>query len=568
MRLIHSKTLQFHEFEQSSSGVPPYAILSHTWGDEEVTFRHMSSGPTATCSWKKGFAKITETCRLAQEHNLDYVWIDTCCIDKSSSAELSESSSAELSESSSAELSESSSAELSESINSMFKWYENAAVCYVFLSDYVSGGTNFESCRWWSRGWTLQELLAPPKHIFYDALWESVGTKLSLLWQISSITGIEEEVLRDKSQIPLRSVSQRMAWAAFRQTTRMEDEAYCLLGIFGIYLPLLYGEGRMAFRRLQEEIIKRNADLTIFFWDARRSGIEEPQYISLFAESPKAFGMVKPITSITSGFPEFFITNKGVFFSVAFYLPPVIRSKGKGYLYYYFLGCDSNNLPVGILLRKIGPGIFCRANHYLEKKYSVGPKTNNNGFYIITDPGPNIEAQMIQFRQLAFHLPDNGPPGCQFQLMRTVPSHLWDATDRVFLRAPESVAQWRLGSEYYSVIVAMIIKVHFTLDFDVDLIVLCEDDVTFVNKLKIFEAEKNPEVIESLFGETNRETSVPSSEFRKVMANTASLGNRVEICLQPSNQRALVSLSIRPGTLQVMSKEISVSDFALELVML
>ncbi|KAI0973086.1 heterokaryon incompatibility protein-domain-containing protein [Xylaria arbuscula] len=540
MRLIHSKTLQFHEFEQSSSGVPPYAILSHTWGDEEVTFRHMPSGPAMTCIGKKGFTKIAETCRLAQEHNLEYVWIDTCCIDKSSSAELSES------------------------INSMFKWYENAAVCYVFLSDLV-GEISFESfatCRWWTRGWTLQELLAPGNLTFYDATWKPIGTKLSLLEQISEITSIEEEVLRDKSQIPLRSVSQRMAWAAFRQTTRIEDEAYCLLGIFDIHMPLLYGEGRMAFRRLQEEIVKRNADLTVFFWDNPGISIEEPQYMSLFAESPKAFGMVQPITSVTSGFPEFFITNKGVFFSVAF-SPPVLRAlEGKETLYYFFLGCDSRNFSVGILLRKIGPGIFYRANCSSVKGYRVSPKIDNNGFYIITDPRPDIEVPMIQFRQLAFHLPNTRQLNSAFTVIFAVPNHLWDATDRVFLRAPESVAQSTLGSEYYSVIVAMKIRMHC---YNHDLIILCEDDVTSVNKLKIFEARKYPQVIESLF---DKETSISSSDFRKVMADIASLGNHVEIFLQYPSQRALISLSIKPGTLQVMSREISVSDFALEVVML
>ncbi|KAI1132539.1 heterokaryon incompatibility protein-domain-containing protein [Nemania abortiva] len=217
MKLIHTTSLQFHEFEKSSSRVPPYAILSHTWGDDEVTFRDMSLGPKkSTTKKKKGYEKITQTCRLARENKLEYVWIDTCCIDKSSSAELSES------------------------INSMFEWYANSAVCYVFLFDY-----------------TLQELLAPKNLVFYDARWKCVGTKDSRVNQIFDITQIDVSVLSDKSYISQCPVSQRMSWAASRQTTRVEDEAYCLFGIFGIHLPLIYGEGRMAFRRLQEEIIKR-----------------------------------------------------------------------------------------------------------------------------------------------------------------------------------------------------------------------------------------------------------------------------------------------------------------------
>ncbi|KAI0418653.1 heterokaryon incompatibility protein-domain-containing protein [Xylaria grammica] len=258
MRLINSKTLQLHEFEQSSPGIPRYAILSHTWGDDEVTFHDMTSKHPAALARKKGYAKIWQTCRLAQQDNLEYVWIDTCCIDKSSSAELSES------------------------INSMFKWYANAAVCYVFLFDF--------------------ELLAPDILAFYDAGWTAVGTKQSLTREISDITGIGQEILLRPSQIFLCSVSQRMSWAAFRETARIEDEAYCLLGIFGIHMPLLYGEGLMAFRRLQEEIIKRSADLTIFFWGVTPSDDGKPQYLSLFAESDQ-------VSSVATG-ADWFVAKR------------------------------------------------------------------------------------------------------------------------------------------------------------------------------------------------------------------------------------------------------------------
>ncbi|KAI0112200.1 heterokaryon incompatibility protein-domain-containing protein [Nemania sp. FL0031] len=247
MRLIHTASLEFHEFEKSSSSVPPYAILSHTWGDDEVTFRDMVSGPTkSTTKKKKGYDKITQTCRLAREAKLEYVWIDTCCIDKSSSAELSES------------------------INSMFDWYANSAVCYVFLFDYIPG--------------ELRKL------VFYDAKWAHAGTKVSRVDQIHEITEIKVSVLMEKSYIYHCPVAERMSWAASRQTTRIEDEAYCLFGIFGIHLPLIYGEGRMAFRRLQEEIIKHSADLSIFFWHTPvRNDGARPEYLSMFAESPSNF---------------------------------------------------------------------------------------------------------------------------------------------------------------------------------------------------------------------------------------------------------------------------------------
>ncbi|KAI0541622.1 heterokaryon incompatibility protein-domain-containing protein [Xylaria digitata] len=255
MRLINSKTFRLHEFDQSSPSIPRYAILSHTWeAGEEITFHDMSSfssGSMRAPNLTKGFAKIMATCRLAWQDNLEY------------------------------------------SINSMFRWYEKAAVCYVFLTDFIPGKVRLEACRWWTRGWTLQELLASDVFAFYDSTWEAIDTKNSLMKEISDITHIEQTVLSDKSQIFSCSVSQRMSWAASRKTTRIEDEAYCLLGIFGIHLPLLYGEGGMAFRRLQEEIIKRNADLTIFFWNNPRDGMDDPQYASLFAESP--------ISSIATG---------------------------------------------------------------------------------------------------------------------------------------------------------------------------------------------------------------------------------------------------------------------------
>jgi hypothetical protein len=202
-----------------------------------------STEPRRDFTQKKGYTKITQTCCLALGDNLEYAWVDTCCIDKSSSADLSES------------------------INSMFKWYANAIVCYAFLSDYVPGKMKLKECRWWTRGWTLQELLAPESVVFYDATWEIMGKKLSLVDSISEITSIQKPVLLDSRRIASQTASQRMTWAASRQTTRIEDEAYCLLCIFDIHMPLLYGEGRMAFRRLQEEIIKRKADMTIFYWE-------------------------------------------------------------------------------------------------------------------------------------------------------------------------------------------------------------------------------------------------------------------------------------------------------------
>jgi hypothetical protein len=142
MRLINTSTGRFEEF--IGRNIPKYAILSHTWEEEEVSFKDTSD---PSCKSKKGYSKIAMTCRLAAEAGLGYAWVDTCCIDKSSSAELTEA------------------------INSMFQWYGRAAICYVYFSDMVPSAsleTGLQGCRWFTRGWTLQELIAPKKIDFFD----------------------------------------------------------------------------------------------------------------------------------------------------------------------------------------------------------------------------------------------------------------------------------------------------------------------------------------------------------------------------------------------------------------
>ncbi|KAH7381851.1 heterokaryon incompatibility protein-domain-containing protein [Cadophora sp. MPI-SDFR-AT-0126] len=262
MRLINTKSLQLHDF--SLAEIPPYAILSHTWGDSEVTFQDLSL-PQSQRVVKKGYVKVEKTCELALKDGLGFAWIDTCCIDKSSSAELTES------------------------INSMFQWYKAAELCYIALEDLEPGTTyeaGFPKCRWFTRGWTLQELLAPRTVEFYDMGWNHRGSRLDFTSTIARITSIPTSLLRGDSDVADYSVAERMSWAACRQTTRVEDVGYCLLGIFDVNMPLIYGEGTKAFRRLQEEIVKRNNDLTIFAWE---SPSQQSSHFSLFAHSPEAF---------------------------------------------------------------------------------------------------------------------------------------------------------------------------------------------------------------------------------------------------------------------------------------
>jgi hypothetical protein len=269
MRLINVRTLALQEF--FGDAIPPYAILSHTWNGEEVTYQDWQDLEAA--SKKAGYRKIKGACQLAEGHGYDWLWVDTNCIDKSSSAELSEA------------------------INSMFQWYQKAGRCYAYLIDVESSAESIgedrmaiqlRKSRWFTRGWTLQELLAPNYLTFYAADWTKLGSKdSSLISIISSVTGIDVPYLTVGPGIPDASVAKKMSWLAKRKTTRVEDMAYCMLGLFDINMPLLYGEGMKAFTRLQEEIIRVSNDHTIFCWSWNHS---VPRgWVSFLAPAPNVY---------------------------------------------------------------------------------------------------------------------------------------------------------------------------------------------------------------------------------------------------------------------------------------
>ncbi|KAK3392882.1 hypothetical protein B0H63DRAFT_456764 [Podospora didyma] len=323
MRLLNVTTLEVDEFY--GANIPPYAIFSHTWGHDEVTLPEMAaisryrrsqqqqqehevsqmrqqptdkadtirmmllssmllafrgnnhspmnrySASTAITNGyrreederalapsllphqfqlKAGYGKISYACDQAVKDGHRYIWVDTCCIDRSSSADVTEA------------------------INSMFSWYQQAAVCYVYMQDVVKGQKegyrtwkdNFAESRWFTRGWTLQELLAPQNVVFYGRGWKHLGSKSTLAKTIEKATKIDELTLREPKLVHKASIARRMSWAANRQTSRVEDMAYSLMGIFGVNMAPLYGEGENAFLRLQEEIIKRSDDQTILAW--------------------------------------------------------------------------------------------------------------------------------------------------------------------------------------------------------------------------------------------------------------------------------------------------------------
>ncbi|KAH8586629.1 hypothetical protein B0O99DRAFT_665671 [Bisporella sp. PMI_857] len=231
MRLLQRKPNGEIVFREPTSGeLPAYAILSHTWGEEEVVYQDLKKGKDKSKTVNKaGWRKIQFCAKQAAVDGLEYFWVDTCCIDKKNAVELGAA------------------------INFMFRWYQDAARCYVYLSDVSKPDTGvddqrawgeaFRKSRWFTRGWTLQELIAPRLVDFFSSEGGRLGSKLSLESKICEITGIANKALR------------RRSWAEHRNTTIEEDEAYCLIGIFDVSMVPNYGERKdQAFRRLEDEI--------------------------------------------------------------------------------------------------------------------------------------------------------------------------------------------------------------------------------------------------------------------------------------------------------------------------
>ncbi|KAK8867450.1 HET-domain-containing protein [Apiospora arundinis] len=268
MRLLNTSSYRLKEFPDAVEA-PPYAILSHTWGDHEIKFDDVNGKGGEDQGWlgRESAKKIRMSAKQARRDGLRYIWIDNICIDKSSSMELSEA------------------------INSMFNWYRLSRVCYAYLAD-VQEVKDLDRCRWLSRGWTLQELIAPCQVEFYGEQWSHIGSRDSLADKLETLTKINKDLLSQRHQyspdvehtLKTISIATRMSWASNRNTTRREDIAYCLMGIFGVNMPLLYGEGDKAFQRLQQEILKDTTDFTILAYET-----EENATSSLLAPHPRSF---------------------------------------------------------------------------------------------------------------------------------------------------------------------------------------------------------------------------------------------------------------------------------------
>ncbi|KIM68466.1 hypothetical protein SCLCIDRAFT_105868 [Scleroderma citrinum Foug A] len=227
-----AKVLRFHTHEPEK-----YAILSHRWLEKEP-------GETA---------EILGSCEEARKDGFKWLWIDTCCIDKRSSAELSEA------------------------INSMYRWYEKSARCYAYLHDVSDPSfpternskkySHYGWPEWFSRGWTLQELIAPDDVRFFNKDWQPIGDKRTHSSTLQDITRVPQNILTNGVSLTRPCVAQIMSWAVDRKTSRVEDQAYSLMGLLGVNMSMLYGEGKRAFQRLQLEIIRMSDDQSIFAWE-------------------------------------------------------------------------------------------------------------------------------------------------------------------------------------------------------------------------------------------------------------------------------------------------------------
>ena len=269
-----AKVLEFGDDE-----VTEYAILSHRWIDQEVDYSEvvklakMDEEERTEIRQRNGYQKILQTCEQAKKDGYKWLWADTCCIDKRSSAELSEA------------------------INSMYRWYANSRICYAYLHDVP--GPSFPIAKdnarypksngwpeWFSRGWTLQEMIAPGNVQFFNKDWHPIGDKRTLAPTLHTITQIPRDILKEGLSSNRPCVAQIMSWATDRTTTRVEDRAYSLMGLLDVNMPMLYGEGKKAFHRLQLEVINTSNDHSIFAWGCNGIKVRTG---SILADDPSFF---------------------------------------------------------------------------------------------------------------------------------------------------------------------------------------------------------------------------------------------------------------------------------------
>ena len=444
MRLLRTSTFELENFFNEEE-IPRYAILSHRWGDEEITFQEMQqkdaiillkstklqvvNGEPLHClqNVKKGFLKIIGCAVQAEKDGIYYIWCDTCCIDKKDSTELSEA------------------------INSMFHWYKDQ-LCYAYLGDVPHAGNDvstqsdsaFARSEWFTRGWTLQELIAPSNVVFFDQTWRYMGTRSGFKDSIARITGIDREVL-DGGDPALCCIAKRMSWASRRKTTRVEDLAYCLMGLFGVNMPLLYGERHKAFIRLQTEIMKYSDDQSLFAWKAPTAA--EDVRCGLLASSPACFAesrKISPFSRHASDYETqlpFSMTNRGV--SISLPILPVKDAPGMTgeHSGIFFAPLDCQDVvdargPLGIYLLRNEGGYYRRyAPHQLIASGDVQGVNGNirtKNIYIAQDDiTPKAGANSV-YRFHILDLPEDlRERGMMMELFVNEKIASWDPKDRI-----------------------------------------------------------------------------------------------------------------------------------------
>ncbi|KAK7473174.1 hypothetical protein VKT23_001273 [Stygiomarasmius scandens] len=231
-RFIDTCTFELVEFRKCSI-IPPYAILSHRWNPTEELTCEEFLHPQEETFYKSGYHKIRAACQKARlDDDIRYIWIDTCCIKRGEHTDVKTN------------------------ITSMYGYYQNAEVCYAYLVDIPQPAKQFETSEWFERGWTLQELLAPKTVIFFDKYWQRIGDKHELQDSIHRRTSIPLQVLCGEQSIHDINVLIRVSWAIERETTRPQDQAYCLQGLLGASIVPNYNECKWtAFQRLGEALL-------------------------------------------------------------------------------------------------------------------------------------------------------------------------------------------------------------------------------------------------------------------------------------------------------------------------
>lgn len=461
MRLLDTKNLKL--VYKPDNDIPPYAILSHTWGAGEVSLQDMqglggklasAAGRVKLFRTKKGLKKVIDAAKMASNDGYEWIWIDTCCIDKTSSAELSEA------------------------INSMYRWYENSGVCYVYLDDVADPSddckeplwsahfrTSLSKSRWVTRGWTLQELIAPHMVQFHSEGWVLIGEKKDRIIQLAlaTATGIEIGILSGQTTVAEVSVASRMRWAQKRQTSRFEDAAYCLMGIFAVNMPLLYGEGgQRAFIRLQEEILKATDDQSIFAWKLPAALKDSRIMSGLLASSPAHFGGVHSMRPMSTEFQSassvpWTMTNKGL--QVQLYIRPVGDSDEEEYLAILdccfedtqFMDAKIQGYRPSIRLRKLVGDQYTRIKAG-ECEWVLGAVEGDRGryesFFVKQNPGLMLPRLAVS-DSLRFQQPSNA-----WHLRNMFPSSQWSENNGTFrlddsrLRGIQAV--FRFGLLQYS----------------------------------------------------------------------------------------------------------------------